>query len=264
MLRGITREVSASLNDCELSFHARQPIDLPKAIAQHHAYERCLSEFGVQLMTLPAAPDLPDAVFVEDPAIVLDEVAVIAHMGAASRRPEAASVAEALARFRPLQYLTPPATLDGGDVLRVERTLFVGLSHRTNQAAVAQLREILQPHGYRVEPIAVRGCLHLKSACSYLGNGTVLINQTMVDADPLRAFTLLDVPPEEPAGANALWIDEAVILPASFPRTRDLLEQRGSWRYVRTLDVSELQKAEAGVTCTSLIFRDLATAPRAD
>jgi dimethylargininase len=177
-------------------------------------------------------------------------------MGAASRRPEAASLAETLARYRPLQYLTHPATLDGGDVLRVERSIFVGLSQRTNREAISQLSDILRPYGYEVQPIAVKGCLHLKSACSYLGNGMILINQSMVDAEPLRAFTLLDVPEEEPCGANALLIDEVIILPASFPRTRARLEKRGSWRQVRALDMSELQKAEAGVTCTSLIFKD--------
>jgi dimethylargininase len=208
------------------------------------------------LISLPDAPDLPDAVFVEDPAVVLDEVAIISNMGAASRRPEAASLAETLAPYRPLKFLREPATLDGGDVMRVERSIFVGLSQRTNREAVSQLSDILQPYGYEVTPVAVKNCLHLKSACSYLGDGIILINRSMIDAEPLRAFTWLDVPDEEPAGANALLIDEVVILPASFPRTRDRLEKRGCWRQVRALDLSELQKAEAGVTCTSLIFKD--------
>src|SRR5438046_9860916 len=122
MLTAITREVSASINDCELSFHARKPIDVAKAIAQHKAYQDCLAELGVWVVSLPAEPELPDAVFVEDPAVVVDEVAVISVMGTPSRRPEADSLAHALSRYRPITFLRGPATLDGGDVLRVGRS----------------------------------------------------------------------------------------------------------------------------------------------
>ena len=251
-LTGITREVSSSINNCELSFHARQPIDVAKAVAQHKAYQDCLAELGVRIVSLPAEPELPDAVFVEDPAVVVDEVAVISNMGAPSRRPEARSLAEALSRYRPIKFLVEPATLDGGDVMRVGRSVFVGLSQRTNREGIAQLSEILRPYNYQVQPVEVRGCLHLKSACSYIGNDTVLVNRSLIDAEPLRRFELIDVPDEEPAAANALLVKEIVIMPASFPKTRALLERRGF--RVRPIDLSELQKAEAGVTCTSLIF----------
>jgi dimethylargininase len=248
----ITRQVSSSINDCELSFHARQPIDVPKAIAQHKAYEDCLAGLGVRIVSLPAEPELPDAVFVEDPAVVVDEVAIIANMGAASRRPEASSLAKALALYRPIKFLTEPATLDGGDVMRIGRSVFVGLSQRTNREGIAQLSDLLRVYGYQVEPVEVRGCLHLKSACSYIGSDTVLANRSLIDAERLRGFELLDVPDEEPAAANALLVQDVVMIPASFPRTRALLEQRGF--RVQTVDLSELQKAEAGVTCTSIIF----------
>ena len=251
-LTGITREVSASINNCELSFHARQPIDVAKAVAQHKAYQDCLTELGVEIVSLPAEPELPDAVFVEDPAVVVDEVAVISNMGAPSRRPEARSLADELAHYRPLKFLAEPATLDGGDVMRIGRLIFVGLSQRTNRDGVAQLRDILQPYGYQVQPVEVRGCLHFKSACSYIGNNTILVNRSLIDAEPLRRFEMIDVPEEEPAAANALLVEDVVIMPASFPKTRSLLEQRGFC--VRAIDLSELQKAEAGVTCTSLIF----------
>src|SRR6266478_6239413 len=108
-LTAITREVSRSINDCELSFHARQPIDVPKAIAQHKAYQDCLAELGVRVVSLPAEPELPDAVFVEDPAVVVDEVAVISIMGAPSRRPEARSLAVALSCYRSIKFLRDPA-----------------------------------------------------------------------------------------------------------------------------------------------------------
>lgn len=253
-LTAIVREVSPSINDCELSFHARQPIDVPKAIAQHKAYQECLTELGVRVVSLPAEPGLPDAVFVEDPAIILDEVAIISHMGAPSRRPEAQSLTNVLLHYRPLRFLSEPATLDGGDVLRIDRSIFVGLSRRTNRDAVAQLRDLLEPHGYHVRPVVVGGCLHLKSACSYIGKNTILLNRSLIDPEPLSGFELLNVPEEEPAAANALLVNDVVMIPSSFRQTRALLEGRGF--QVRTLDVSELQKAEAGVTCTSLIFND--------
>jgi dimethylargininase len=252
MLTAITREVSGSINDCELSFHARQPIDVAKAIAQHKAYRDCLAELGVQIVSLPAEPKLPDAVFVEDPAVVVDEVAIISIMGAPSRRSEARSLADALSRYRPIKFLVEPATLDGGDVLRVGRRVFAGLSQRTNCEGIAQLREMLRAFDYEVQPVEVKGCLHLKSACSYVGNNTLLINRSWIDAERFRGFELMDVPDDEPAAGNALLIKDVVIIPASFPKTRASLEERGL--RVRTIDLSELQKADAGVTCTSLIF----------
>jgi dimethylargininase len=251
-LTAIVREVSSSINDCELSFHTRQAIDIPKAIAQHRAYQDCLTELGVRLISLPAEPGLPDAVFVEDPAVVVNEIAIISNMGAPSRRSEATSLANVLARYRPLKFLTEPATLDGGDVMRIDRSVFVGLSRRTNGAGVAQLRDLLGPCGYQVQPVAVGGCLHLKSACSHIGHSTVLVNRSWIDAEPLSEFELVDVPEAEPAAANALLLNDVVLIPASFPETRALLESRGF--QVQTIDLSELQKAEAGVTCTSLIF----------
>ena len=263
MLTAITRDVSASINDCELSFHAREPIDVAKAIAQHKAYRDCLVDLGVRVVSLPAEPELPDAVFVEDPAVVVDEVAVISIMGVPSRRPEARSLADALSRYRPITFLVDPATLDGGDVLRIDRFVFAGLSRRTNRQGVTQLDDILRSYGYQVQPVELRGCLHLKSACSYIGHDTILLNRSWVDAERFRGFQLLDVPDEEPAAANALLIKEVVIIPASFPKTRALLEQRGF--RVRTIDLSELQKAEAGVSCGSLIFSHEAMhASRAD
>jgi dimethylargininase len=251
-LTAIVREVSSSINDCELSFHARQPIDVARAIAQHKEYQDCLAELGVRIVSLPAEPGLPDAVFVEDPAIVVDEVAIILNMGAPSRRSEASSLAKVLSRYRPLKFLSEPATLDGGDVLRVGRSIFVGLSHRTNRDGIDQLGELLGSSNYQVQAVEVRGCLHLKSACSYVGHDTVLVNRAWIDSEPLSGFELLDVPEDESGAANALFLNDVVIMPASFPRTRALLEERGF--RVQTIDVSELQKAEAGVTCTSLIF----------
>lgn len=259
-LTAIVREVSASINDCELSFHARQPIDVTRAIAQHKAYQDCLADLSVQIISLPAEPELPDAVFVEDPAIVLDEVAIISNMGAPSRRPEASSLADVLSRYRPLRFIAAPAILDGGDVLRVGHSIFVGLSRRTNREGIDQLRKLVEPYDYQVRAVEVRGCLHLKSACSYVGHDTVLVKRSWVDIAPLSGFELLDVPEGESAAGNALLLNDVVVMPAFFPKTRALLEGQGF--RVRAIDMSELQKAEAGVTCTSLIFNaDPPTAP---
>lgn len=253
MLTAITRQVSPSINGCELSFHARQPICVERAIEQHKAYEELLSQLDVRVVSLHAEPDLPDSVFVEDPAVVVDEVAVISRMGAVSRRPEASSLAAALSTYRPLGFLKEPATLDGGDVMRIGRTLFVGLSRRTNREGISQLGSVLRPYGYKLKPVVLNGCLHLKSGCSYIGQNTVLANRRWIDAEELVKFEVIDVPLEEPAAANVLLIRDTIILPASYPRTCALLELRGF--DVRTIDVSELQKAESGVTCMSLILR---------
>ena len=132
----ITRPVSASLAHCELTHLAREPIDVPRARAQHAAYERLLGSLGASLVRVGPAPDLPDAVFIEDTAVVLDELAVVTRPGAASRRPETDAVASVLASYRPLRTMTAPATLDGGDVLRLGRTLYVGRSAaRANPAS---------------------------------------------------------------------------------------------------------------------------------
>ena len=256
MLKAITREVSPGINGCELSFHERRPIDVPRAAEQHTAYENCLRELGVDIVSLPAEPRLPDSVFVEDTALVTDEIAIVTRPGAASRRPETETIAAALAPYRSLKFITAPATIDGGDVMRIGRSFFVGQTARTNAAAITQLRDLLRPHGYSVQAVDVNGCLHLKTGCSSIGENTILISRSCIDATALAGFDLVEVPEDEPAAANALLIGDTVIVAASFPNTQALLEERGF--RVRAVDVSELQKAEAGVTCCSLIFTDQA------
>jgi len=251
-LIAITRAVSPTMNDCQLAFVERQPIDIAKAIAQHDEYEACLRSLGIAVVSLPALPDMPDAVFVEDPAIVLDEVAIMTRMGAESRRGESASLGEAVARFRPLRWIAEPGTLEGGDVVTMGCTLFVGRSARSNQEGLTQLTCELAPFGYAVRALEMQGCLHLKSACTYLGRGTLLANRDWVDLRAVEDTRVIDVAPGEPAAADVLAIGETIVIPASFPETARLLEREG-WR-VQPIDVSELQKAEAGVTCMSLIF----------
>ena len=252
MLIALTRGVSPSMGDCELQELDRVEIDIPRAIAQHLEYERCLAELGARVLSLPADSRFPDGVFVEDPAIVLDEVAILTRMGAESRRDEGESLAEALAQFRPIHRIEAPATIEGGDVMRVGKTLYVGISRRTNREGIRQLEELVKHRGYEVTAMAVHGCLHLKSACCYLGNNTLVANRAWIDTRPLETFQIIDVPSDEPRAANVLKVGDTLVLPAAFPKTRELLSHAGF--QVRSVDVSEFAKAEGGVTCTSILF----------
>src|SRR5271170_6442543 len=195
MLTAITRAVSPAIVHCELSFIDRKPIDLAAAQAQHHAYENLLEKLGATVVSLPAEPDLPDSMFVEDPAIVLDELAVIFPLGTESRRPEAASLAQAISKFRTLEHVTLPGTLEGGDILRIGRKLFVGLTKRSNVEGIRQLSAILAPHHYEVIAVPVTGCLHLKSAVTYLGRDTLLANRSWFDPKPFSGYEWIDVDP---------------------------------------------------------------------
>ncbi len=252
MLTAITRGVSPNLNGCELSHLSRQAIDVDKAVEQHRMYESCLRDLGASVVALPADPDLPDSMFVEDPAVVVNEIAIITRMGAESRRGESEALADALAPFRPLRWMREPATLEGGDVLRAGTTLFVGRSGRTNAAGINRLAAELALFGYTVRPVEVRGCLHLKSACCRLDDQTLIANRDWFDTAPFEGFRIVDVPLEEPRAANVLAIGRTVLVPACFPRTAASIESLGFT--VRTLDISELMKAEAGLTCSSILL----------
>ena len=252
MLTAITRGVSPAITRCELSFIDRRPIDLVRAQEQHRAYERLLGKLGARVDSLPAEPELPDSMFVEDPAIVLDELAVILPLGTETRRREAPSLAAELSKYRKLEYVRLPGTLEGGDVLRIGRRLFVGLTRRSNAEGIRQLAETLKPHGYEVIAVAVTGCLHLKSAVTYVGQNTLLANRSWFDTALFAEYEWIDVAPEEPHAANALALGGTVIFPASFPKTRGRIGSLGF--SVAPLDISELQKAESGLTCSSLLF----------
>jgi dimethylargininase len=258
MLTAITRAVSPAIIHCEISFIDRKPIDLAIAQDQHHCYEMLLEKLGARVFSLPPEPALPDSMFVEDPAIVLDELAVILPLGTESRRPEAASLAKALSSFRNLAYVTLPGTLEGGDVLRIGRKLFVGLTRRSNAEGIRQLAAILAAHNYEVIAVPVTGCLHLKSAVTHIGGNTLLANRAWFDPAPFAAYDWIDVDPAEPHAANALAFGGTIIFPASFPNTCARLQAQGF--HVIPIDISELQKAESGLTCSSLLF-DAPSAP---
>ena len=254
MLIAVTRPVSPSLADCELTHLERVPIDVARAVEQHAAYEALLRSLGATVIQVAAAPTLPDAVFIEDTAIVLDEIAILTRPGASVRQGELADVAPVLSDYRPVVAMEAPATLDGGDVLRIGRTLYVGRSARTTQLGVEQLQRLLDMYEYRVVPVDFTGCLHLKSAATAVADGVLLINPAWVSADAFPHPETIEVDESEPYGSNALRVGEDLVHSTQFPRTSERLAQRGL--RLSPVDLSELAKAEGAVTCCSLIFED--------
>ena len=252
MLIAVTRAVSPRLAECELTHLPRDPINVAKAIADHERYEAALRSLGVRVVRAPEEPALPDGVFVEDAALVFDEVAIITRPGAPSRRPEIESMAGVLSGYRSLQRIQPPGTLDGGDVLVVGRQIYVGLSSRTNHDGLAQLETLLSEWGYEVISVPLNGCLHLKSAVTQVADNLLLINARWVRPACFGSIETVTVAPSEPAGANALRIGTAVIYPTHHPETAERLERAGL--HVVRVPCTELAKAEGGVTCCCVVF----------
>jgi dimethylargininase len=268
-LLAFTRAVPPSIQSCELTHLERQPIDHARAVEEHEQYEEALRGLGCRVERLPAAPELPDSVFVEDAAVVFDRVAVITRPGAASRRPEVDAVAAALAAHRPLAFIEAPGTLDGGDVLVTPGKVFVGISGRTNEEGVRQMAAIIAPHGFETIAVPVTGCLHLKSAVTVCllppssfalratedepgGRTALLINPAWVDAAFFDGFDLIEVDPAEPAAANVLLIGDTVLCADEHARTRRRLEARGF--VTRSVPAGQLAKAEGGLSCCSLVL----------
>jgi dimethylargininase len=252
-MHALCRAVSPAIADCELSFIGREPINVAMAHLQHMAYVECLKKLGVTVIELPAEPSLPDSVFVEDTVLLFDELAVLTRPGAESRRAEVDAIAPVVQAVRTqVERITEPGTIDGGDVLRIGKQVFVGLSRRSNQAAIDQLAGILKPFGYSVTAVPMQECLHLKSAVTSLSDDTVLINTDWVDAAYFTDYRQIRVAESEPHAANVVRIGNAILMPSDFPETQARVQAAGF--AVSTVDVSELQKAEGAVTCCSVLF----------
>jgi dimethylargininase len=247
----LTRAVSPLLGECELTHIERSPIDIHLADKQHAEYERALETMGYTILRLPEAPHLPDGVFVEDTAVVFHEVGIITRPGAESRRPETETVAEVLKEFRELRFIEAPGTVDGGDVLVLAKSVYVGISQRTNREGIRQFEEILKPFGYRVTGVPVTGCLHLKTGIAPIEDDLLLINPEWIDTSLFPDHHCEAVHPDEAYGANVMRRDNWALCPMAFPRTMEWLEKRGYDTI--TIDQSELKKAEAGLTCSSVI-----------
>ncbi len=258
----LTRPVSKSIQACELTHMDRVPICHMEATSQHAAYTKALRSLGVRVIDLDPLHLHPDAVFVEDILVVVDELAVLTRPGAASRRGEVDSAVQTVSQYRPIAAIQSPGTLEGGDVMQVDRTIFVGRSTRTNDEGIEQLRTLLEPHGYTVQSVPVPGALHLKTAATYIGDGTILANPGWVDITHFGNRDIVETHPDEPFAGNAIRIGDTLLFPSQFPRTADRLESRG-FRLL-TVPSTELAKAEGSLTCKSVIFTDFAGEPTSD
>jgi dimethylargininase len=253
-----TRAVSPRLADCELTHLDRSPIDVARAEAQHQTYEAALRLLGCEVRRVDPAPEHPDSVFIEDTAIVFDEIAVLTLPGALSRRAETEAVERALAPWRKLARIEAPGTLDGGDVISLGKRVFVGRTSRTNDAGIARLGTLLAPFGYTVHAVAVTGCLHLKTAATAIDDATVLLNPSWIDSKAFSGASVVEVDPSEPMGANVVRVGARLLYGAEYPRTLERLRARGY--DVTTVVASELAKAEGAVTCCSLVLRGASNA----
>ena len=248
----LTHQPSPNMQACERTFVPHLPIDFSLVVQQHAAYCQALAGCGALVRTLHLNSALPDCTFIEDTAVVLDEVAILCSMGTPSRQAEPAGIEPVLREYRPVEWILPPAKLEGGDVLRVGRRLLVGHSSRTNATGIAALATIAERYGYHVNSIPVHGSLHLKTACTALPDGRLLVNSAWLDITPLADFDLIPILAAEPWGANICLAGGAVLLPAAHTQTAEIVSRLGF--AVQPVEISEFSKAEGGVTCLSLIF----------
>ncbi len=254
MTIAITRIPAEAIAKCELTYIERVPIDYTKALEQHQAYCAGLEACGVEVIRMPPDEAMPDSVFVEDTAIILDEVAIITPMGIASRRAEPLRNEAAIARYRPLVHITLPATIEGGDVMRLGKAIFVSLSTRTNAAGIEALRTLAAPYGYTVTEVTLHDCLHLKSACTALDDQTILLNPAWVDTAAFDDYELVEIAADEPNAGNVVRANGHILVSSQYPHTNTIIERRGY--KVCAVDASEFTKAEAAMTCMSLIVEN--------
>lgn len=252
MLTVVTHLPSPSLQQCELTYLESDSIDIIKATEEHGKYCEMLNRCGANVVVLTDNLSLPDSVFVEDPVIVFDEVAVLTSMGVESRRRESLALETYFRPYRKIKKISLPSRIEGGDVLKIGRRVYVGESVRTNQAGIHALEEIISPYEYETFPVKVTGCLHLKTGCTALDEKTILLNPDWVDKSIFNGFRIIETLPEEPFGANVLQINDTLCMNAAFPKTVDLVKSLG-YPVVAT-DISEFMKAEAGLTCMSVPF----------
>ncbi len=251
MKYALTRGIPSSFDQCIKPENDPQPIDVALARQQHQCYREILSELGRTVLLLPPDDELPDCPFVEDTAVVVGNKAFITHPGAVSRRGETAATAEILGHFLELTRMKPPATLDGGDVLRVGTTIFVGRTERTNDAGIQTLAEWAGP-SHTVIPVELMGALHLKSIVNALSDDLVVISGDGIDPAVFSGYKILKAPKEEAPHLSFLPLGDRVLLPLDCPETGRMFQEEGFT--LIPLDVSEIRKAQAGLTCMSVLF----------
>ncbi len=229
--------------------------DYGKALRQHDAYIRALESCGLSVTVLEALEEYPDSCFVEDTAFCLPDRAVLTNPGAPSRKGEVEDMERALRSFYApdrIFRIRAPGTLEGGDILRADGEVFVGLSDRTNREGAVQFLTLLRDWGIPGQPVPVTGVLHLKTGLSYLDGGRLLVTWEFAEYPPFREFEKIPVPEEEAYAANCLWMNGSVLVPEGYPRVRKAVENRG-YR-VLSVDTSEFRKIDGGLTCLSLRF----------
>ncbi len=251
----IVRAPASALASGERSFIEREPIQFETALQQHANYAAVLSGLGLRLLHLPAMEDFPDSVFVEDTAIILDEFAILARMGTESRSLEVHGITPILSIYREVMHLEAPASLEGGDVIVSGKKVLIGISRRSNVSGVQRVEQLTKPLGYKVTPVSVHGCLHLKTACTLLPDGRLLLNPRWVDSSALAEFSTLEIPEKEPWAACQLSVGNRCVIDERHLATIELLSREKY--HVQPIPLSELAKAEAGPTCLSLIFNTL-------
>jgi dimethylargininase len=227
--------------------------DIDLACAQHAQYVAILKDCGLNVIDLEADENFPDGCFVEDTALITPEFAVITNPGAASRRGETTSIIPVLEQYRPLKFLAPAVTLDGGDVMLIGQTFYVGISARTTLAATSALQEIVAPYGYTVVPLIVKDILHLKTGVCYVGDNTVVATRQFAHYPELQGYEIIETLPEEEYAANCLRINDQLVMAAGFPELQRKLLQLGL--PVREVEMSEFQKMDGGLTCSSLLLQ---------
>lgn len=223
------------------------------ALAQHAHYVAALKTCGVEVLDLDADEHFPDGCFVEDTALITPEFAVITNPGAASRRSEIASIAAVLEAYRPLHFLDPNVTLDGGDVMLIEKTFYVGISERTTRAAASALGEIVAPFSYNVVPITVAGVLHLKTGVCYIGDETIVATAQFARFPAFARYRKIETLPAEDYAANCLRINDHLVMAAGFPDLKSKLSALGL--PLLEVDMSESRKMDGGLTCSSLLLQ---------
>jgi dimethylargininase len=247
----LVRDVPDSYSMCERPPGHGEAIDVDLARQQHAAYRAALEGAGLRLVRLPADERFPDCCFVEDTSIILGGTAIIARMGAPSRRGEERAVREVLAGRMGVLDILPPATIDGGDVLVLGDRVYVGLGGRTNLEGCEQVREAAG-EGYRVTPVPLEGVLHLKSVCTHVGGRCLLIRPGHFDISLFADYDLVRVPGEEAYAANCLSLGDRVLVSAGYPVTRQAIERAGFCTVA--LEMSEFRKGQGSLTCLSKMY----------
>ena len=248
----LVRGLPSTYEKCLTSLDPEVPIDLSLARRQHRSYCETLGTLGLELVWVEPDDGFPDCCFVEDPAIVIGDTAIISRLGAPSRAGEEVAVREALRPFKKIRKISGPGSLEGGDVLLVEDKIYVGLTTRTNQSGLEQLRTLVSELGFKVTPVETARGLHLKSSCTYLGNGYVAMVPGRVQEGTFSEYNTIEVPPEEAPAADCLRVRDRVLVLEGYPATKRRIEAEGFDTI--SLEMSEFEKCEGALTCLSIVF----------